>query len=222
MSSADPVVTIELPSGLVLRDAVALLRQKFQQWPWDRFDGVPLADPNIISDDDVDVSFRGARARSNVNRIAYKAAFRERQQEITGLLRAIPADVALEDADLDQLRTPVVRLYGCLMAMRSVKLANATKATYRHRPRLLPVIDSALNDYYWYATSIRDEARWLPLHRMGWGEYAFAVLSLFRDDLCAVVTPIDQVRRAIGGTPFAGISRVRLLEALIWYYYLGR
>lgn len=203
MSASDPVIDIQLPSGLLLRDAVAMLRAKFGQWPWGRFDGIPLADPHVISEADVEASFRGARARSNVNCSAYKAAFRKRQAEISDLLRAIPADVSLEDADLSQLRAPIVQLYDCLMAMKGVKLANATKVTHRHRPRPLPVIDSALDYYYWYATSIRNEDRWLQLRRVvGWGEYAFALLSLFREDLCAVTGQIDRVRQAVQGTPF--------------------
>lgn len=223
MSTSDPVVHIQLPSGLLIQDAVAMLRAKFNQWPWGRFDGVLLADLHVITDDDVEISFSGARARSNITRRAYKAAFRQRQPEISAFLRAIPADMALEDVDLNQLRIPIVNLYDCLMAMRGVKLANATKVTHRHRPQLLPVIDSALDCYYWYATSISNEDRWLQLRRVvGWGEYAFALLSLFREDLCAVVSHIDQVRQAVQGAPFGGISRVRTLEALIWYYYLGR
>jgi hypothetical protein len=222
MSSSNPEIDIQVPSGLLLRDAVGMLGRKFGQWPWARFDGIPLADQHVVTDADVDASFSGDRARSNVNRNDYKAAFREHQAEISELLRAIPADVCLEDADLDQPGIPIVSLYDCLMAMKGVKLANATKVTHRHRPRLLPVIDSALDNYYWYATSMRNGNRWLQIRDVGWGEYALALLSLFREDLRAVVGQIDRVRQAVKGTPFAGISRVRTLEALIWYYYLGR
>jgi Family of unknown function (DUF6308) len=223
MPVSNPVIDIRLPSGLLLRDAAAMLRAKFRQWSWHRLDGIPLADPHVITDTDVDASFRGARARTSINRVSYKAAFRKKQEQISGLLRSIPADIGLEDADLNRLRAPIVGLYDSLMAMKGVKLANATKVTYRHRPRLLPIIDSALEYYYWYAISICNEDRWLQLRRVvGWGDYAFALLSLFREDLCAVIGQVDQVREAVRDSPFASISRVRVLEALIWHYYFGR
>ena len=66
MATQHQVIDIRLPSGLILRDAVGLLCVKFGQWPWGRFDGISPADPNTIMDADVDISFSGARARSNV------------------------------------------------------------------------------------------------------------------------------------------------------------
>src|SRR5437870_2831961 len=93
MATQHQVIDIRLPSGLILRDAVGLLCVKFGQWPWGRFDGISPADPNTIMDADVDISFSGARARSNVPRALYKARIQEKRDELTAFLRAIPADV---------------------------------------------------------------------------------------------------------------------------------
>jgi len=223
MSTRGPIINIQLPSGLLLRDAVAMLRAKFEQWPWDLLDGIPIVDANVISDEDVELSFSGARARTSIPRNAYMAALRKKQVDISGLLRSIPVDAILEDADLQLLRAPIVGLYDCLLALKGVQIANATKVTYRHRPALLPIIDSAVENYYWYATSIRDEDRWRQMRQVfGTGEYAFVLLSLLRGDLREVISEIDRVRHAVRDMAFAGISRVRVLEALIWYYYFGR
>ena len=101
MATQHQVIDIRLPSGLILRDAVGLLCVKFGQWPWGRFDGISPADPNTIMDADVDISFSGARARSNVPRALYKARIQEKRDELTAFLRAIPADVGLEDEGLE-------------------------------------------------------------------------------------------------------------------------
>ncbi len=71
--SVIPRIEIRLPSGLLLRDPVAMLAAKFGQWPWDRYDGLPLADPNA----DVDAAFN-IRERNNVNR----AEFRQRVADV--------------------------------------------------------------------------------------------------------------------------------------------
>ena len=59
-------IDLHLPSGLVIRDAVSQLRAKFGQWSWDRYDGIPVADPNVITDHDLHLAFSGARARTNI------------------------------------------------------------------------------------------------------------------------------------------------------------
>jgi hypothetical protein len=219
---SNPTIDIHLPSGLLIRDAAGILTAKMKLWPWDRFDGVPVSDPHTITDEDVDTHFR-LGARSSVKRDAYKKGIRGCKEQISKFLRAISIRAAIEDDGcLTDLRKPIVGLYDCLTGMKGVKLANATKLTHRHRPKLLPVLDSALENYYWYSTSIRDEDRFLQLRRLDRGEYAFAILDLFREDLRAVVGQIDAVKRTVKESPFSDISRARLLESLIWYYYFGR
>jgi hypothetical protein len=224
-TSADPI-DIHLPSGLMLRDAVGMLTAKFRQWDWDRYDGNRVRDPQTVTGEDVEISFSGAKARTSVNHVDYKENIAKRQDELSEFLKEIPVGVAIEgDGDtLDALRKPIVGLYDCLTAIPGVGLANATKLTHRHRPAFFVLLDSAIRKYYWSSTSIRDEERFLRLKRLGWGEYAFALLELFREDLCAVevMDKIDQVRDAVREQRFASISRARLLESLIWYYYFGR
>ncbi len=76
----------------------------------------------------------------------------------------IPVNASLDDPSLDiaELKEPIVGLFDCLTSIEGVKLANATKMTHRHRPALLPVLDSLVLDYYWFSASIHNEELFLP------------------------------------------------------------
>jgi hypothetical protein len=223
-SHADLSIDIHLPSGLVLRDAATMAEAKFRQWPWAMYDGIPVADPDTITDMDVDISFSGMNARNNVKRDRYKEGVRAVQQAASHHLRQIPIDAVLEagDESLERLRQPLIGLFDCLTAVRGMKLANATKAVHRHRPHLIPVLDSWVRDYYWYAASLHHEELFRSFGAMNWGEYAFALLQLIRADVVAVREKIDAVRQSAANQDYGAVSRARLLESLIWYYYAGR
>ena len=219
-----PAIDIRLPSGLHLRDVGGMLRRKFDMWPWGNYDGLVVNDPFAITDNDVDISFSGIGARSSVNRDVYKAQIREKLAELNTFLREIPSETMLEDLDLAEVRGPIVGLIDCLTDLKGVKIANATKITHRHRPGLLPIVDSVLENYYKYAISIRDECRFQDLKRartQSWGMYYLAILDQIREDIRATTDQLDQLRQEIAGTEYAGASRLRILESLIWYYYAG-
>ena len=104
-------------------------------------------------------------------------------------------------------------------------MAGATKLLARFRPGLIPVIDSVVEDYLWFSTSIRHENRFRDLQR-AWnrapkGDYIFLLLELLRDDLRGALQGIDKVLEACASESFANASRVRVVESLIWFYYAG-
>lgn len=210
-------VDVHLKSGLVLRDAAGMLVEKFRQWPWDRYDGDPPADLNVIDPGpDVDRVYRlGARTP----RSAYVSLIQAQGAKLSACLRSIPPDVALENADLDSLRKPIVELFDAVSG-KHVKMAGATKLLFPFRPLLLPVIDSVVERYYWYATSISDEPAFRKLSAIeGWGEYIFELLRLMQADVDAARSDIDVVLASCSGQAFSKASRVRVLESLIWHYY---
>lgn len=210
-------VDVHLKSGLVLRDAAGMLVEKFRQWPWDRYDGDPPRDLNVVDPGpDVDRVYRlGARTP----RHAYVGLIQAQGAKLSACLRSIPSHVALEDADLASLRQPIVELFDTVCC-KHLKMAGATKLLYPFRPSLLPVIDSVVDRYYWYATSINDEAAFRKLSAIeGWGEYIFELLRLMQADVDAARSEIDQVLQACSGHAFSKASRVRVLESLIWHYY---
>jgi hypothetical protein len=211
-------IDIHLKSGLVLRDAPAMLVEKFRQWPWDKYDGDRPHNPDVVDPGpDVDRVYRlGARTP----RSAYLTLIEAHGAQLTACLRSIPADVPLEDADLTSLRQPLVRLFDLALAGKHLKLAGVTKLLFPFRPLLLPVIDSVVDRYYWFATSINDEPTFRRLGVIeGWGDYIFELLRLMQADVDAARSEIDDVLDACKGHPFSKASRVRIVESLLWQYY---
>ncbi len=195
-----------------------MLRAKFVQWPWAKYDGDAPADPNAV-DSGVDVD-RVYRLGARTPRRAYQSILAAHGTKISECLRKLPLDQALEDTAMDNLRGPVVDLYDALVSGKHVKLAGASKLLYPFRPKLLPVIDSVVDYYYWYAASIADEPTFRKLQAISsWGEYAFEIMALMRQDVCDARDQIDSVLKACASETFAGASRIRVVESLIWYYY---
>ncbi len=211
-------INITLPSGLTVNDALGMLRERFRQWPWEKYDGDPPADPHVLDAiHDVDRVYQlGMRAPKQ----AYINLVQSRGAELTACLQRIPIDRTLEDADLASLKAPIVELFDVACSSKHVKMAGATKLLCPFRPSILPIIDSVVDRYYWYATSLRDEATFRRLSTIeGWGEYIFELLCLMQADVKGLRVQIDEIRTACSSEEFAMISRVRVLESLIWQYY---
>lgn len=210
-------VDLKLPSGLCIRDAVATLQAKFVEWPWEKYDGDPPCDPDMIVAADIDRANRLARA----DRKVYEPLMDKCGPTIRDLLARLPK-APLEEADFDAARAAIVELFDLFLGMKHVGLARATKLLYPFRPSFLAVMDSLLENYYWWATSIRDEARFRQLERAfrdSKGQYVFELLSLLRDDIRGAKDDIDSVIRGCSGLPYATVPRIRVVESLIWYYY---
>ena len=209
-------VTVQLASGLVVDNAADRLRAKFEQWPWENYDGCFPANPNGITVADIDRVYQlGARAA----RVTYRELIRKDGRELNALLRQIPRK-ALEDVNLNAVRDPVIKLFDLVMRRPGIKLANGTKLLYPFRPRFLAVLDSVLDAYYWYTTSIRNERGFRQLQSTAkWGPYVFELLRLLQEDVRSCRHEIDAVLKECASEPFAKAPRVRMVESLIWHYY---
>jgi len=63
------IVDLHLPSGLVCRNAGGMLKSKFNEWPWEKYDGVLVNDPHRIGEADINRVYQlGARTP----RVAYE------------------------------------------------------------------------------------------------------------------------------------------------------
>jgi hypothetical protein len=152
-------------------------------------------------------------------RAAYEALLQSKGRQINRHLKGLPL-TPLEDADLDAVKDHIVGVFDLVLGSKYIKLAGATKLLYPFRPALLAVLDSVVENYYWYATSIGDEASFRRLEAANtWGEYVLELLRLLREDVFAARKQIDDVLAANAGEDFAGASRVRVVESLIWAYY---
>lgn len=88
-----------------------------------------------------------------------------------------------------------------------VKLATATKVLHKKRPKLIPILDSVLQNYYCSVTdSILPDEEW---------EKGVWVMQRFRDDLLACECEINQLCNTLEEQA-RPLTPVRVLEALIW------
>lgn len=210
-------VNIKLRSGLILNDATKMIQEKFRQWPWKKYDADKPKNPNIIDPrTDIDRVYRiGARTPKR----SYEKMIEQRGKNITGCLQKIPVDAVLEDIDLASLKEPIIELFDHVCGPH-IQLAGATKLLYPFRPGLLPIIDSVIDYYYWYATSIQNEDSFRKLESIvGWGEYIYALLILMQNDVKGARDQLDEVRAACKKYDYASVSLARILESLIWFYY---
>ena len=211
---------IKLKSGLVLDDPDKMLKEKFGQWSWHKYDGDRPSKPNTVTSRDIGRAHRlGSRTRHS----AYERLLRDRGLAISKILARIP-DVQLEDSDFSAVRPQLVQLFDAVL-VKGIGLAGATKLLSPFRPGLIPVLDSLVADYYWYSTSIRDEKGFRKLEsvaRRSASEYVVELMWLIRADVQAARAQLDLLIRACSGTEYAAVSRVRLVESLIWFYYARR
>jgi hypothetical protein len=213
-------INLKLPSGLCLRNAPIMLHKKFEQWPYERYDGDFPANPNVIGEADIERVYQlGARTPKQ----AYRSLCHSEGARLTLLLRKLPGGARIESTNLDRHRDTLVELLDLTLSTKGIKLAGATKLLSPFRPGLIPVVDSVIEEYYWYATSIGDTARFRKLEASfksgSWGEYIFEILKLMKDDVRRARADIDRVLTAARPAPYSNISRVRAVESLIWYYY---
>ena len=212
---------IKLKSGLVLDDPDKMLKEKFGQWSWRKYDGDRPSKPNTLTSDDI---HRAHRLGSRTSQSAYERLLRDRGSAIRKILAEI-RDVQLEDSDFPSVRPQLVQLFNAVLG-KGIGLAGATKLLSPFRPGLIPVLDSLVDCYYWYSTSIRDEKGFRKLEsiarRSDDSEYIVELMWLMRADIQAARAQLDLLIRACSGAEYAAISRVRVVESLIWFYYARR
>src|SRR5256885_17080614 len=97
-------IDITLPSGICFHGAVGMLKAKFAQWPWERYDADPPLNPNAVTKADIDRVYQlGART----SRAAYEHLIDVHEDPIAGYLKSIPAG-QLENIDLEAIRAQIV------------------------------------------------------------------------------------------------------------------
>lgn len=194
-----------------------MLRAKFNEWAYEKYDGHRPDDPDCPGLKDIDVVYQlGARSSKQ----AYQHLLQKRRHAIRAALKRLPCSRALESCSLKVIRSPFMDLIDLLCDAKGIKLAGATKLLALFRPSIIPVMDSVVDCYYWYATSIADVPRFRALVRHAtWGAYAFELLCLMREDIRGAKVSLDKILVEVRNEPFGGISRLRVLESLIWYHY---
>jgi hypothetical protein len=133
------------------------------------------------------------------------AAILERRPAIERALRAIAPDASLTGAADSVPWLPLGQLFGAFAGIRGVGISKMTKALYRKRPALIPILDSIVQRY------LQEDD---PGAEAPFGERTLALVRGYRRDL-------DNNRAAVGavGQELAGrgyvLTEVRILDLLI-------
>jgi hypothetical protein len=174
------------------------------------YDGIPSADPDHVTPEDVLVT---VAVNSFVNNAAkVRRVHRGLAAACDPLLAGIPAEASLLDSDL-----PLTEVGGLLHAavqVPEVLVAVATKVLHRKRPALIPMLDDVVIGYYLAALG-RADLRGRTQDKRHAASVAMIVLGAFRDDLLAVSAEVEKLRLALAEVGFP-VSPVRLMEVLIW------
>jgi hypothetical protein len=176
--------------------------RKFVEEEYHLYDAVSIAEDNTLTEADIRVSYK---IRSRLSGEGLRGLLAARTS-IETALSCVPADLDLTSAEVpwDDVRW----LLDCFCEVRGVHLAVATKILFKKRPRLIPIIDSVIQEHYRSSPQIDGLESDPPSEGVG-------IMRLFRDDLLSCQGRIGQLAAALSddGKP---LTPVRILEALVW------
>jgi len=133
------------------------------------------------------------------------AAILERRRAIERALRAIAPDASLAGAAVSVPWLPLGQLFGAFAGIRGVGMSKMTKALYRKRPALIPILDSIVQGYL-----VGDDLG----AQAPFGERALGLVRGYRRDLDNNWAAVGAVRQELAGRGY-GLTEVRILDLLI-------
>jgi hypothetical protein len=189
---------VALRDGVVIVDPLAVVVGLLEAWrlqPDDR--------PGTASFDEPDLRLAnrdGARISA-----AEIAAILERRRAIERALRAIAPEASLVAADRDVPWRALDQLFGAFADIRGVGFSKMTKALYRKRPALVPILDSIVQRY------LADDD--LGGHA-AFGTRALALVRGYKRDLDRNRVALRTIRRELERRG-PRLTEVRILDLLI-------
>jgi hypothetical protein len=133
------------------------------------------------------------------------AAILGRRRAIEQALQAIAPDASLAGAADSVPWLPLGQLFGAFAGIRGVGMSKMTKALYRKRPALIPILDSIVQKY------LGDDD---PGAQAPFGERALALVLGYRRDLDTNRAAVGAVRQELAGRGHE-LTEVRILDLLI-------
>ena len=194
-SSIPPVV---LRGDVAVEDPLSIVLGFLEAWRLDSGGGSP---PRSFSEIDLRLGNRDG-ARISASEIA---AVLQRRRRIERALRAIALDASLVGADDTVPWVPLRELFDAFAGIRGVGLSKATKALYRKRPALIPMLDSVVQKYL-----AEDD----PGTQAPFGERALELVRGYKSDLDRNRVALSILRRETRRE--RELSEVRILDLLIW------
>jgi hypothetical protein len=136
------------------------------------------------------------------------AAILERRGEIERALRTIHPDASLAEATSSVPWIPLTRLFDGFGEIRGIGFSKMTKALYRKRPALIPMLDSVVQAYL-----TRDDPG--TGSSGSFGERASALVGSFKRDLDRNRSVLHEIQRELASREYR-LTEVRILDVLIW------
>ena len=129
-----------LRNGVVIEDPLGVILGLLQAH---RLDAGGPSPPTSFGEPDLRLANRdGARISA-----AEITAVLKRRRAIERALRAIAPDASLAGAAASVPWLPLGQLFGAFAGIRGVGMSKMTKALYRKRPALIPILDSIVQKY---------------------------------------------------------------------------
>ena len=193
-----PFRPVVLRNGVVIGDPLGVVFGFLTAY---RLDTGGPSRPESFGEPDLRLANRdGARISA-----AEIAAILERRSAIERALRAIAPDASLAEAAAPVPWLPLGQLFGAFAGIRGVGMSKMTKALYRKRPALIPILDSIVQRY------LEEDD---PGAQAPFGERALALVRGYRRDLDNNGAAVGAVRRELAGRGY-GLTEVRILDLLI-------
>jgi hypothetical protein len=193
-----PFRPVVLRSGVVIEDPLGVVLGFLTAY---RLDPGGPSGPESFGEPDLRLANRdGARISA-----AEIAAILERHRAIERALRAIAPDASLAGAADSVPWLPLGQLFGAFAGIRGVGMSKMTKALYRKRPALIPILDSIVQKYL----EDDDLGSQAPF-----GERALGLVRGYARDLDDNRAAVGAVRQELAGRGY-GLTEVRILDLLI-------
>jgi hypothetical protein len=193
-----PSRPVVLRKGVVIDDPLGVLLGLLKAY---RLDVSASSWPTSFGEPDLRLANRdGARISA-----AEIAAILERRRTIERALQAIAPDASLAGAAGSVPWLPLGQLFGAFAGIRGVGMSKMTKALYRKRPALIPILDSIVQRY------LEDDDLG---SRAPFGERALGLVRGYGRDLGSNRTAVGAVQQELAGRGYR-LTEVRILDLLI-------
>ena len=193
-----PSRPVVLRKGVIIGDPLGVILGLLTAYRLDT--GGPSA-PGSFDEPDLRLANRDG-ARISAPEIA---AILERRRAIERALRAIAPDASLAGAAVSVPWLPLGQLFGAFAGIRGVGMSKMTKALYRKRPALIPILDSIVQGYL-----VGDDLG----AQAPFGERALGLVRGYRRDLDNNWAAVGAVRQELAGRGYE-LTEVRILDLLI-------
>jgi Family of unknown function (DUF6308) len=195
--SIRPVV---LRNGLEIDDPLSVVLDFLEAYP--RFDAGEPSGPASFGELDLRLANRGGARISAVE----IGAILERRNAIEGALRAIAPEASLVGVASTVPCLQLLQLFDAFADIKGIGLSKMTKALYRKRPALIPILDSVVQQY------LQDDDLG---PKTSFAERGLALVRSYKRDLDRNRTTVRAIRQELVKRGYE-LTEVRILDLLIW------